>query len=518
MNKSREKKDIQRSIEGSKIFTEVMISNNKRLVYAFIVICSIANIVVTLIKFTGKGSKYLDYSDILLEIAIIVVVLSLTILISRKLGGSKLSGYVSITGVMLSIFVFVYSFYGSSELFASLYIILALSIFYFDVRMSVYGLVTVVITQTILFVLKPELIPGGPASNVIVRYVLFFMVGVSSIAGSLATRHVLQLAIEKNEESLVNLGSLKSIAGTLADSTAVLRTRVGSQNEISDDLHKISQDQAAALEQISASLEELSSNSESISTIAQNLYSELQITLDAVNDLKSVNDKTQTSSDAIISRLNEVNDYSNNSADHIRVTLEKFHILQNKSQEMSDFIELINDIADQVNLLSLNAAIEAARAGDSGRGFAVVADEISKLADATSENAKEINRIINENQSLIIESGKLIEQSAGMMSKLNEAIVNIRREISEVRNLIGDIDTTIKTIKNLNVTIHESSRTIENSTTEQKSATVESSKTITEVAAKAQDIVNASMSIADSTKILNGLSEEFAKITAEMTK
>lgn len=506
------------TLKRSEIFAQTIIENNKRLFTTYIIIFLLANVAVTLIKWRGLGSQYLTYTDILIEFTIAATVLFIAYLLSNRFKGKIVSAYIAITGTLTSLLFFQYSFYGAPELFATAYIALAVSVFYFDRRITIYTLVFIFITQAAILIAKPELIPPGPKSNLLVRFILFFMVGISASAGTGATKNLLMLAINKQNEASKTLLNLKEIARAVGGSIGVLNNQSSEQETIVHKLNDISQHQASAMEEISASLEELAANSESISKIARSLYEELEITVESVNDLKLVNDKVQESSSEINKTLNDVTDFSSQSSAHIQTTRERFQTLKNKSAEMSSFVQVINDIADQVNLLSLNAAIEAARAGESGRGFAVVADEISKLADATSQNSKEIEKIIKENQFLIDESNSQITRSAEMMEKLNLAIDKIKNEIIAVGNLIGDIDTTIKTIKNLNIKIHESSKTIESATAEQKIATNESSQTTADIAKTAQDIVDIAEKISHSTKTITNLTGELSELTNRMTE
>lgn len=174
--------------------------------------------------------------------------------------------------------------------------------------------------------------------------------------------------------------------------------------------------------------------------------------------------------------------------------------IERSSNEMSDIMNIITDIADRINLLSLNASIESARAGEAGRGFAVVAEEISKLADQTGVSIKNIDSLIRTNNQAIkkgmagvMDVSKIMSTTVinintviGTINKMYENMQqqvlhneDVKRETNSVKKMTDDINTLIEDFKTATAGISRSIEEIGNissinaATSEELSATSE---------------------------------------------
>jgi methyl-accepting chemotaxis protein len=207
----------------------------------------------------------------------------------------------------------------------------------------------------------------------------------------------------------------------------------------------------------------------------------IQNQLVMTENIQSIIDKTkETTSDvnqlakrAIelvnIGKLNmkELNLSVERNNENSRKTIEDINNLHDKVVAVNEIINIINDIAAQTNLLSLNASIEAARAGESGKGFSIVADEIRKLADKTAKSTVEIQELADTISTNTDTVSKSIEQFVGDTAKQNgiiketesnynvieSNIVNIRQIGDELREKVADLN-------NSNVVIIDSVQTI----------------------------------------------------------
>ncbi len=120
--------------------------------------------------------------------------------------------------------------------------------------------------------------------------------------------------------------------------------------------------------------------------------------------------------------------------------------LQEESSRIEEISNTINEIADKTNLLSLNASIESARAGEHGRGFAVVADEISKLADTSISSAKEIGNIIHVSVARIKEASKQIQETTQSLKKIIDYLEHNKDFLNTLEMLITTEDKDVQTL------------------------------------------------------------------------
>ncbi len=225
---------------------------------------------------------------------------------------------------------------------------------------------------------------------------------------------------------------IKDIIEHIFDLSSVIASSAAQISSTAEEMSTGSREQATHSGEVASAMEELSA---SIIENSRNASNVAQISEQAVEVAKTGGESINET----IIEMKKMAEVVNNSSLVVKE-------LGKSSEQIGEIISVISDIADQTNLLALNAAIEAARAGEHGRGFAVVADEVKKLAEKTAKSTKEIKNIINKIQQNatsavdVMENGmQEVEAGIKVADKAGNALNEIISAIGEVRDMINQI-------------------------------------------------------------------------------
>lgn len=327
-----------------------------------------------------------------------------------------------------------------------------------------------------------------------------------------------QFNIKKNNE----FGDLANAASDTVSNMRVLIEKVAGISEnvkkssgrllmVSDEVVTSTSSISTAINEIDIGIGQQAEDAQNCFEQMDDLSNKMEVVHSDIGDIQSIADGTKGMINQGIDTMLELEKSSAYSTEISREVMEDVKALETQSVSIEKFVGVINDIASQTSLLSLNASIEAARAGDAGRGFAVVAEEIRKLADGSMSAAGEIQRVvlgIKEQTagtvSSAVKAQNAFEEQAAIVARTKEAFDNMNNSVAALLEKLKDVAA--------NVTDMNSSREVTLNAIESISAVSE------ETAASSSVVNDTVMSQKNSAQTLEEAARDLEQKTEELKR
>ncbi|MBI5752568.1 MAG: type IV pili methyl-accepting chemotaxis transducer N-terminal domain-containing protein [Hydrogenophilales bacterium] len=277
------------------------------------------------------------------------------------------------------------------------------------------------------------------------------------------------------------IDELRILVAEINKATEQVTTASQQAQAITAQLLDAAQRQSKEIEETSASVLKMAGSINDVSATAVESARVAQMSLDAA-------EKGQSAVQDSITGMNEIRE-------QIQETAKRIKRLGESSQEISEIVELISDITEQTNILALNAAIQAASAGEAGRGFTVVAEEVQRLAERSGEATKQIGAIVKTIQTDTHDAVAAMEKStqgvvegAKLSDAAGQALSEIGRVSQELAGLIHSISETTQAQTEVAQSVAKNMQDIQNITTQTTEGTKRTAVSIGQLANLAADL------------------------------
>ncbi|MBO4964028.1 MAG: chemotaxis protein [Lachnospiraceae bacterium] len=346
-------------------------------------------------------------------------------------------------------------------LFFTILGILILQIPYYDHKAYRNTCITYAIITSLILVIRlikmPEVADVDFICRYIVSYILYYVLCHISYTAKLFSDDALNAAKEKSELQRSMLEKVLAICRTINDETDKSTGRV-------NHLVNSSSQTAQSMQEIASAANMTAKNIEEQNTMTQNIQSAIEDTETLSRKMVEVATQSNENIQTNIKVMQELQTQSAQIAETNKEVTEAMTRLQAKTKEVEKIAGIILQISGQTNLLSLNASIESARAGEAGRGFVVVAEQIRQLSEQTKQSTEEIKKITNElnqNATDVVSSvdssleattlqNEKIAVAADSFTQLNENMVQLIDDINTIdRRITGLSDSNNQIVDNI---------------------------------------------------------------------